>query len=91
MVNKKIVEILIVCLPCHFGHGKAHVPCARGTLLAVLKDMQILIMTRTYLGPPLSMHEVWPSYSRDLSLPTYPWSSIYSIFATLTLTTSRCL
>ena len=27
--NKKIVEMLIVCLPCHFGYGKAPVPCAR--------------------------------------------------------------
>ena len=80
MVNKKIAEMLIVCLPCHFGYGKAPVPCARGTPLAVLNDMQILTMTRTYLDPKLSMHEVWPSYSRDLRLPTYTSSSIYSIF-----------
>ena len=91
MVNKKIAEMLIVYLPCYFGYGKALVPCARGTPLAVLNDMQILIMTRTYLDPKLSMHEVWPSYSRDLRLPTYTSSSIYSSFATLTLTTSRCL
>ena len=91
MVNKKIDEMLIVCLPCHFGYGKAPVPCARGTPLAVLNDMQILTMARTYLDPKLSMHEVWPSYSRDLRLPTYTSSSIYSILASLTLTTSRCL
>ena len=91
MVNKKIAEMLIVFLPCHFGYGKAPVPCARGTPLAVLNDMQILTMRRTYLGPKLSMHEVWPSYSRDLRLPTYTSSIIYSIFATLTLTISRCL
>ena len=50
--------MLIVCLPCHFGYGKALVPCARGTPLAVLNDMQILTMTRTFLGPKLSIHEV---------------------------------
>ena len=66
MVNKKIAEMLIVCLPCHFGYGKAPVPCARGTPLAVLNDMQILTYT--------------PTYSRDLRLPTYTSSSIYSIF-----------
>ena len=91
MVNKKIAEMVIVCLPCHFGYGKAHVPCARGTPLAVLNDMQILTVTRTYLDPKLSMHEVWPSYSRGMRLPTYILSIIYSSFATLTLTTSRCL
>ena len=80
MVNKKIAKMLIVCLPCHFDYGKAPVPCARGTPLAVLNDMQILTMTRTSLGPKLSTHEVWPSYSRDLRLPTYTSLSIYSIF-----------
>src|SRR3954468_6580092 len=80
MVNKNIVKMLIVYLPCHFGYGKAHVPCARSTPLAVLNDMQILTMTRTYLGPKLSMHEELPSYSRDMRLPTYISSSIYSIF-----------
>ena len=80
MVNKKNAEMLIVCLPCHFGYGIAPVPCARGTPLAVLNDMQILTMKRTYLNPKLSMHEVWPSYSRDMRLPTYISSSICSIF-----------
>ena len=91
MVNKNIAKMLIVCLPCHFGYGKAPVPCARGTPLAVLNDMQILTVTRTYLDPKLSMHELWPSNSRDMRLSTYTSSSIYSSFATLTLTTSRCL
>src|SRR3954469_18377169 len=45
MVNKKIAEMLIACLPCHFGYGKAPVPCARSTPLAVLNDMQILTVT----------------------------------------------
>ena len=60
MVNKKIAEMLIVCLPCHFGYGKAHVPCARGTPLAVLNDMQILTMKRTYLGLKLSSMRCGP-------------------------------
>src|SRR3954463_2875633 len=55
---RRIDEMLIVCLPCHFGEGKAPVPCARGTPLAVLNDMQILIVTRTCMGPKLSIHEV---------------------------------
>ena len=58
IVNKNITELLIVCLPCHFYYGIAHVSCARGTPLAVLYDMQILIVTRTCLGPKLSIHEV---------------------------------
>ena len=48
MVNKKIAEMLIVFLPCHFGYGKAPVPCARGTPLAVLDDMHVFTMTRTF-------------------------------------------
>ena len=48
MINKKNAEMLIVCLPCHFGYGKALVPCARGTPLEVLYDTHILTMTRTY-------------------------------------------
>ena len=48
MVNKKIAEMLIVCLPCHFGYGKAPVPCARGTSLVVLDDMHVFTMTRTF-------------------------------------------
>ena len=46
MVNKKIAEMLIVCLPCHFGYGKALVPCAGGTPLAVLNDTHVFTMTR---------------------------------------------
>ena len=47
MVNKKIAEMLIVCLPCHFGYAIAPVPCARGTPVAVLYDTHVLTMTRT--------------------------------------------
>ena len=83
VVNKKIAEKLIFCLACDFGYGKAPVPCARGTPLAVLNDMQILTVTRTYLDPKLSMHEVWTSYSRGMRLPTYTSSSIYTIVCSL--------
>ena len=48
MVNKKIAEMIIVCLPCHFGYGKAPVPCAWGTALEVLDDMHVFTMTRAY-------------------------------------------
>ena len=60
IVNKKIAEMLIVCLPCHFGYGKSPVPYARGTPLAVLDDMQILTMTRTCLDPKLSSMQSGP-------------------------------
>ncbi len=48
IANKKIAEMLIVCLPCHFDYGIAPVSCARGTPLAVLYDTYILTMTRAY-------------------------------------------
>ena len=80
MVNKKIAEMLVVCLPCHFDMAILPYHRARGTPLAVLNDTHVLTMTRTYLDPKLSMHEKWPSYSRDMRLPTYIPSSIYSIF-----------
>ena len=47
MVNKKIAEMLIVCLPCHFDYGIAPVSSARGTPLAVLYDTHVFTMTRT--------------------------------------------
>ena len=48
MVNKKIAEMLVVCLPCHFDMGILPYHRARGTPLAVLNDRHILTMTRTY-------------------------------------------
>src|SRR3954467_5491882 len=54
MVNKKIVEMLIVCLPCHFDYGIAPVSCARGTPLALLSAMHVLSMTRPYRELKLS-------------------------------------
>ena len=48
MVNKKIVEILVVCLPCHFDMGILPYHRARGTPLAVLYHTHVLTMTRTY-------------------------------------------
>jgi hypothetical protein len=50
MVNKRDVEVFIVCLSCHFDVGLFHVIGQGGTLLAVLDDMFILTMTRACLG-----------------------------------------
>ena len=50
IANKKIAEMLTVCLPCHFDYGIAPVSCARGTPLAVLYDTYVLTMTRAYLS-----------------------------------------
>ena len=49
IANKKIAEMLIVCLPCHFDYGIAPVSRARDTPLAVLYDTYVLTMTRAYL------------------------------------------
>jgi hypothetical protein len=51
MVNKRDVEVFIVCLSCHFDVGLFHVIGQGGTPLAVLDDMCILIMTRACLVP----------------------------------------
>ena len=48
MVNKKIAEMLVVCLPCHFDMGILPYHRAKGTPLAVLYDTHVLTMTRTY-------------------------------------------
>ena len=47
--NKRIAEMLIVFLPCHFDMGNLPYHRARGTPLAVLYDTHVLTMTRTYL------------------------------------------
>src|SRR4051812_31734021 len=47
MVNKKISEMLILFLPCHFDYRITSVSCERGTPLAVLYDTHVLTMTRT--------------------------------------------
>jgi hypothetical protein len=50
MVNKRDVEVFIVCLSCHFDIGLFHVIGHGGTPLAVLDDTCILTMTRALLG-----------------------------------------
>jgi hypothetical protein len=50
MVNKRDVEVFIVCLSCHFDVGLFHVIEHGGTPLAVLDDTYILTMTRALLG-----------------------------------------
>ena len=48
MANKKVVEMLVVCLPCHFDMGILPYHRARGNPLAVLYDTHVLTMKRTY-------------------------------------------
>jgi hypothetical protein len=50
MVNKRDVEVFIVCLSCHFDVGLFHVIEHRGTPLAVLDDTHIFIMIRACMG-----------------------------------------
>jgi hypothetical protein len=50
MVNKRDIEVFIVCLSCHFDVGLFHVIGRGGTPLAVLDDTLILTMTRALLG-----------------------------------------
>ena len=48
MVNKKIAEMLVVCLPCHFDMGILPYYRARVTPLAVLYDTHVVNYDRTY-------------------------------------------
>jgi hypothetical protein len=50
MVNKRDVEVFIVCLSYHFDVALFHVIGHEGTPLAVLDDTCILTMTRACLG-----------------------------------------
>jgi hypothetical protein len=50
MVNKRDVEVFIICLSCHFDVGLFHVIGHGSTPLAVLDDTCILTMTRAFLG-----------------------------------------
>jgi hypothetical protein len=50
MVNKRDIEVFIVCLSYHFDMGLFHVIGHGGTLLVVLDDTCILTTTRALLG-----------------------------------------
>jgi hypothetical protein len=50
MVNKRDVDVFIVCLSCHFDVGLFYVIGHGGTPLAVLDNSYILTMTRASLG-----------------------------------------
>ena len=81
IVNKKIVEMLIVCLSCHFGMGllldrSTSISWGRRYPVGVLDDTCILTMTRTYLGPKLSSMRFRYSYSRGTRFSTCDLSSI---------------
>jgi hypothetical protein len=62
MVNKRDVEVFIVCLSYHFDVGLFHVIGHGDTSLAVLDDTCILTMTRTCLGPKQSSMRFGYSY-----------------------------
>jgi hypothetical protein len=48
MVNKRDVEVFIVCLSCHFYMGKLLYHRATGTPVEILYDTIILTMTKIY-------------------------------------------
>jgi hypothetical protein len=50
MVNKRDIEVFIVCFSCHFDMGLFHVIGHGRTPLVVLNDTYILTMTRALLG-----------------------------------------
>jgi hypothetical protein len=50
MVNKRDIEVIIVCLSYHFDVGLFHVIGHGGTPLAVVDDTYILTMTTALLG-----------------------------------------
>jgi hypothetical protein len=50
MVNKRDIEVFIVCLSCHFDVGLFYVIGHGGIPLAVLDDTHILTMTKALLG-----------------------------------------
>jgi hypothetical protein len=87
MVNKRDVEVSIVCLSCHFDVGQFPYHRAGGTLLAF--SMILLCLQWQELASDQS-RLVWfkYSYSWDMGFLNYDLSSIYLIFAlALTLTT----
>jgi hypothetical protein len=48
MVNKRDVEVFIICLSCYFGMGKLLYHRASGTPVEILYDTIIFTMTRIY-------------------------------------------
>jgi hypothetical protein len=50
MVNKRDVEVFIVCLSYHFDVGLFHIIGHGGTPLVVLDDTCMLIMIRALIG-----------------------------------------
>jgi hypothetical protein len=48
MVNRRDIEVFIVCLSYHFGMGNLLYHHARGTPVEILYDTIILMMTRIY-------------------------------------------
>jgi hypothetical protein len=87
MVNKRDVEVFIICLSCPFDVGQFPYHRAGGTLLA-FSLIHIFLQWQELTWDLSRLAWFRYSYSRDMRFSTYDLSSIYLIFALiLTLTT----
>jgi hypothetical protein len=87
MVNKRDVEVFIVCLSCHFDVGKFPYHREGGTPLA-FSMIHVCLQWQELTSDLSRLAWFRYSYSRDMRFSTDDLSSIYLIFAlTLTLTT----
>jgi hypothetical protein len=79
MVNKRDVEVFIVCLSCHFGMGKLPYHRARGTSVESLYDTIILTMIRIcFVSRVKQCRHLFP---RGMRHSTYILSRALLIFA----------
>jgi hypothetical protein len=87
MVNKRDVEVSIVCLSCHFDVGQFLYHRAGGTPLA-FSMIHVCLQWQELTWDLSRLAWFKYSYSRDMWFSTYDLSSIYLIFVlALTLTT----
>jgi hypothetical protein len=87
MVNKRDVEVFIVCLSCHFDVGQFPYHRAGGTPLA-FSMIHVCLQWQELTWDLSRLAWFRYSYSRDIRFSTYDLWSICLIFAlTLTLTT----
>jgi hypothetical protein len=87
MINKRDVEVFIVCLSCHFDVGQFPYHRVGGTSL-VFSMIHVCLQWQELTWDLSRLAWFRYSYSKDMRFSTYDLSSIYLIFAlTLTLTT----
>jgi hypothetical protein len=87
MVNKRDLEVFIVCLSCLFDLGQFPYHRAGGTPM-VFSMIHVCLQWQELTWDLSLLAWFRYSYSRDMRFSTYDLSSIYLIFAlTLTLTT----